>query len=319
MRRRSFIEKSIVGIGAASLVPLVSCNSKGNKVDVKPEITIPELKLSLAQWSLNRALFDGRLKAIDFPKKTTEFGIYAVEYVNQFYLDHATNATYWKELRAITDDLDVNNLLIMVDDEGHLGDASDEKRNTAVSNHFKWIDAARILGCHSIRVNAFGSNAEDELRNALVDGLGQLCEYGAQSDINILIENHGFLSSDPDFIVDVIMQVGSPYMGTLPDFGNWCQDIEWGSTMEDKCSGDYDLYNGVYKFLPYAKGVSAKSYNFDENGNQKDIDFKKMLRIVRDSDFDGYIGIEYEGDILGEEEGIIATQKLINNVWNELS
>ncbi len=319
MERRSFIEKSIVGLGTVGLLPLVSCEPKRQKEDLIATNTVPELKLSLAQWSLNRALFDGTLKAIDFPRKTTEFGINAVEYVNQFYIDHATDVSYLKSLKLITDNLNISNLLIMVDDEGHLGDVNDKNRKQAVSNHYKWIDAARILGCHSIRVNAFGSQIADELKSALIDGLGQLSDYGAQAGINVLIENHGYHSSNPDFVVDVIKQVDSPYLGTLPDFGNWCQDIEWGSTMENKCPQDYDIYDGLSKFLPYAKGVSAKSYNFDDDGYQKDIDYKKMLQIVKSSDFAGYIGIEYEGDVLSEEQGIIATKNLITEVWQELS
>ena len=175
-----------------------------------------------------------------------------------------------------------------------------------------------MLGCHSIRVNAFGNGNSEELKAALVDGLGRLCEYGAEQDINVLIENHGYHSSNADWVIDLIKQVDSKHLGTLPDFGNWCLNAEWGSTMNGKCTDSYDIYEGVKKFLPFAKGVSAKSYNFDEHGDQKDIDYTQMLKVVKDFGYHGYIGIEYEGDNLTEKEGIKATKRLIEKAWLSL-
>ncbi|MGB5693214.1 MAG: TIM barrel protein, partial [Flavobacteriaceae bacterium] len=221
-------------------------------------------------------------------------------------------------MKSRADDSDVVNLLIMVDDEGDLGDPLEENRSQAVQNHIKWLKAARILNCHSIRVNAFGSGDRDSLRAQLVDGLGNLSEYGAEIGINILIENHGLNSSDANYIKGIINEVGSKFLGSLPDFGNWCLNAKWGSTQGGKCSEIYDPYKGVEELLPFAKGVSAKSYDFDEVGNETTIDYRKMLQLVKSSEFDGYIGIEYEGSRLSEDMGIKTTKSLIERTWKEL-
>ena len=202
---------------------------------------------------------------------------------------------------------------------GELGDTNSKKRTTAVENHHKWIDAAKLLECHSIRVNAFGEGPKDEIGSALVDGLGQLSEYAEKQEMNVLVENHGLYTSDADWIVNIIRQVNNPRLGTLPDFGNWCLNAKWGSTMNNKCDNVFDRYAGVQAFLPYAKGVSAKSYNFDEHGNDTIIDYQKMLKIVKNFGYHGYIGIEYEGDILSEADGIRATKTLIEKTWASLS
>lgn len=274
---------------------------------------------SLAQWSLHKALQSGDIKAKDFPIITkNDFGINACEYVNQFYADQKTNSAFWSEMLQLTKEEGINNLLIMVDDEGELGSANSTERNKAVTNHHGWVDIAAKMGCHSIRVNAFGAQDKNTLKDALVDGLGKLCEYSQKAKINVLIENHGLLSSQADFIVDVIQEVNNPYLGTLPDFGNWCTSELWGSTMGDGCQSVYDHVEGVKKFMPYAKGVSAKTYDFDANGNQPRLDYKSMLKVVKNAGYEGYIGIEYEGQNLSEAEGIKASKKLIERVWSEL-
>ncbi len=281
--------------------------------------TMSQPKISLAQWSLHRALKKGEIKAEEFAaiaKKTYDIG--AVEYVNQFYVSNSKNQKFWGQMKGRAEDMGVQSLLIMVDGEGDLGDSEAAERKKAVENHYKWIHAAKILGCHSIRINAFGKGSHDELRTALVDGLGQLSSYGAKLGINILIENHGLHTSDGKFIVGVIKEVDNPYLGTLPDFGNWCLSAEWGSTKGNACSEVYDHYTGVSEFLPFAKGVSAKSYDFDPNGNESLLDYKRLLKMVKTSGFDGYIGIEYEGEKLSEHDGILATKKLIEKVWTAL-
>lgn len=278
------------------------------------------LKISLAQWSLHRALEKGEIKAVDFAQiaKNT-YDISAVEYVNQFYVDMANSSKFWSQMKQRADNEDVKSLLIMVDNEGELGYPGDSERKTAVENHYKWIDAARLLGCHSIRVNAFGKGTKRELHSALIDGLGSLAEYGEKQNINVLVENHGLHTSDGKFIVSVLQQVNSPFLGTLPDFGNWCLTAEWGSTEESKnCEKIYPHEDGITDFLPFAKGVSAKSYNFDGHGNETYLDYPKFLKLVKDSDFDGYIGIEYEGEKLSEPDGIRATKTLLEKVWQEL-
>ncbi len=314
--RRSFIKKAVLGTAALSIPSYATYAS--NQFSTVNSST--ELKISLAQWSLNRAFFKGDLNANHFASiARNTYGIGAIEFVNAFYKDYGKSEKFWMQMKNEADNEGVKNLLIMIDDEGELGNPDDAERNTAVENHYKWIHAAKILGCHSIRVNAFGAGEVNSLRTALVNGLGELAAYGKSEDINVLIENHGLHTSNGAFITSIIKEVGNPYLGTLPDFGNWCLNAKWGSTQNNKCTEIYDRYKGVSEFLPYAKGVSAKSYAFDNDGNETIIDYKKMLQIVKDSGFDGYIGIEFEGENMSEPEGIRATQALIERVWGELN
>ena len=199
----------------------------------------------------------------------------------------------------------------MIDGEGGLGDTDKAKRNQAVENHYKWVDAAKYLGCATIRVNAYGVGTRDEVQNAAVEGLSKLGEYGEKTGINIIVENHGGYSSDGQWLSTVMKKVGKKNVGTLPDFGNFCIRRGTGELYEGKCVEEYDRYKGVKEMLPFAKGVSAKSYDFDSKGNCVETDYKKMLKIVKDSGFRGYIGIEYEGSKLGEEEGIKKTKELL--------
>ena len=278
--------------------------------------SLEQPKISLAQWSLHQAFHRHELRVEDFPILARQsFGIEAIEYVNSFYVDHSQDESFWHDLKRKADAEGVRSLLIMVDEEGDLGDPIERRRQRAVENHFKWVNAAKILGCHSIRVNAFGDGEKDEVQKALVDGMGALAAYAAGEGIHVLIENHGLYSSDAAWVVEVIRQVDAPNLGTLPDFGNWCMGEEWGSTQDDACTPVYDRYEGVRAFLPYAKGVSAKSYDFDQQGRETRIDYPRMLQLVKESGFDGYIGIEYEGNRLSESEGIQATMKLLQDSW----
>ncbi len=278
------------------------------------------LKISLAEWSIHRSLESGTLKAENFAAiAKNDFGINAIEYVNSFYRPHATDTIFWKKMRAMADSLGVKSQLIMVDDEGELGGLNPVKRKKAVENHFKWVDAAHILGCHSIRVNAFGEGTKDQMKEAMVDALKQLCTYAEKRNINVLIENHGLYSSDGKWVASVIKEVDMPNCGTLPDFGNWCTAAKWGSTENNKCKEVYDRYQGVSEMLPFAHGVSAKSYAFNEHGDETIIDYSKMLKVVKDSNFSGYIGVEYEGSLLSEHDGIVATKALIEKTWMELN
>lgn len=277
-------------------------------------------KISLAQWSLNRAFFAKTLDPISFASiAKNEYGISAIEYVNQFYTDTASDEKFWTEMATRASDVGVQSLIMMVDEEEKLGDTNAKKRKKAVEDHYKWVNAAKILGCHSIRVNAFGDGDLDALKVSLTDGLAQLTEYAAQEKINVIIENHGLHTSNADFIVDIIKEVNSPFLGTLPDFGNWCLNAEWGSTETTKnCTNSYSPHEGLSIFLPYAKGVSAKAYAFDTEGYDTIIDYPKLLQLVKDSDFDGYIGIEFEGENMEESEGIKTTKALIEKVWKQL-
>jgi len=298
---------------------LTQCNQKAG--DSSMQATSSELKLSLAQWSIHRAFENGELKPENFASiAKNDFGISAVEYVNGFYKDHATDVEFWKKMRATADSVGVKSLLIMVDEEGDLGNPNADERNKAVENHFKWVDAASILGCHSIRINAFGEGSKEEVQVAMVDALKQLCAYAAKANINVLIENHGLYSSDGKWIAEIMRQVNMDNVGTLPDFGNWCTSHKWGSTQEGKeCTEVYDRYQGVLETLPFAKGVSAKSYAFNEEGAETIIDYTKMLKLVKESGFSGYIGIEYEGAPLSEPDGIRATKALLEKTWLQVN
>ncbi len=323
LNRRIFIKNTTLAATALSLGGLTACTNNSNTKSI-PKMPTPKaitpLKISLAQWSLNRAFFANKLDAKDFANiAMNDYGISAVEYVNGFYKDSASDEIFWQDMKKRSEAAGVKNLLIMVDDEGDLGNSDNTERKKAVENHYKWVNAAKILGCHSIRVNAFGEGTETELHNALVDGMGQLCDYAAKENINILIENHGLWSSNGQFITNVIKTVNRPNFGTLPDFGNWCLNEKWGSTQNNKCNEVYDRYQGVAEFLPYAKGYSAKSYKFDENGDETIIDYYKMLQIAKDGDYDGYIGIEFEGETMSEPDGIRATKALLEKAWTKVN
>jgi len=262
-------------------------------------------KISLAEWSLHRALQSKEIDHLDFysvAKK--EFDISAVEYVNTFFFNKAKDATYLKEMKTRADDLGVKNLLIMCDSEGNLGDPDDSKRKTAVENHYKWAEAAKFLECHSIRVNARSEGSYDEQIELAADGLRRLAEFGDSIGINTIVENHGGLSSNGKWLAAVMEKVDHPRMGTLPDFGNFrLEGEEW-----------YDRYQGVRELMPYAKAVSAKSHEFDSDGNEINTDYYKMMKIVLDASYNSHVGIEYEGTAHSEMEGIRLTLELLKKV-----
>jgi len=259
-----------------------------------------KMKISLAQWSLHRALQAGTLDHLDFPKTAkNDYGIDAVEYVNQFFKKKSDGA-YSKELRKRCDDLGVTSVLIMCDGEGALGDGDEKKRAEAVTNHRKWLEAAKVLGCHSIRVNAQSAGTREEQEKLAADGLAKLCDLAEPFDLSVIVENHGGLSSDGAWLAAVMKRAKHKRLGTLPDFGNFYE---------------YDRYQGVTDMMPYAKGVSAKSYDFDpKTGDETKIDYARMLKIVTDAGYTGRIGIEYEGGKLSEPEGIKATKKLLERL-----
>jgi sugar phosphate isomerase/epimerase len=259
-----------------------------------------DFKISLAQWSLHKPLFAKELDNLDFARVTKEkFGIEAVEYVNQFFKDKAKDEKYLAEMKKRTSDYGVTNVLIMVDGEGGLGNSDAAKRTQAIENHFKWVDAAKFLGCHSIRVNAETDKPYEEGSKLAADGLRRLSEYAKPMGINVIVENHGGLSSNGKWLAETIRATGMDNCGTLPDFGNFYE---------------YDRYQGVTDLMPLAKAVSAKSYDFDEQGNETKIDFPRMMKIVLDAGYHGWVGIEYEGNRLSPDEGILATKKLLDRI-----
>ena len=287
MKRRSFIQSSL----AALTAPAFGDNHAAAKAE-------DLFKISLAQWSNHRALNKGEFDNMAWPERTKkEYGITALEYVNQFFKDKAKDTAYLGELKKRVSDLGMTNVLIMIDGEGSIGAGSDQERQKTVDNHKKWVEAAKFLGCHSIRVNSHGEGKDDDEKAAnCVKGLTALSTFAEDHQINIIVENHGGLSSNGAWMAKVLKDVGLDNCGSLPDFGNF---------------HGYDRYKGIDELMPFAKGVSAKTHDFDEDGNETHTDYMKALKIVMDHKYHGYIGVEYEGGKLSEDEGIKATKALL--------
>lgn len=305
--RRHFVKQALLGTSALLIKPALFAAAKDNR-----------LKISLAEWSLHRALQAGKLDHLDFPAKArNDFGVEAVEYVNGFFggkqmnfKEAGKNQAYLNELLKRSKDAGVFNHLIMVDEEGPLALPNDKERLQAVDNHKKWIEAAAFLGCLTVRVNLHGEGDSEAKKTASIDSLSRLGEFAKPMNINVVVENHGSDSSKGFWMADVIKQVGKANVGTLPDFGNFCISHPWGTT-QDGCKEEYDRYKGVAEMLPFAKGVSAKTYDFDSNGEQPLMDYKRLMELVKNSSFKGYIGIEFEGNKGDEEDGIRKTKALI--------
>jgi sugar phosphate isomerase/epimerase len=297
--RRKFLKAlglGTLGLAVLPTLPIETFAAKNKKMF---------FDISLAEWSLHKTLFAGEMTNMQFPEVAKKvYGINAVEYVNAFFKDKATDFTYLKELRQRAKDNGVKNVLIMIDGEGSLADVDKAVREKAVENHYKWVEAAKFLGCHAIRVNAAGKGTPEEMKNAAIESLSKLSEFGASNKIKIVVENHGGLSSDGAWLSSVLAGVNMKNCGSLPDFGNFYE---------------YDRYQGVADLMPFAKGVSAKSIDFDANGNETTMDYKRLLTIVKNAGFKGFVGIEYEGTRLSEDEGIKATKRLLERVGKELS
>jgi sugar phosphate isomerase/epimerase len=260
----------------------------------------PLFKISLAEWSLNRAIFSGRIDHLDFPAFARDLDIDAVEYVNQFFMDKATDKAYLQQMKQRAEDAGVRSLLIMCDSEGALGHPEESERLQAVENHKKWAEAAEFLGCHSIRVNGYTPGVEDfqESMALVADGLRRLCEFADGHGLNVIIENHGGLSSNGAWLAAVIELAGHERAGTMPDFGNF--RIREGES--------YDSYHGVAQLMPYAPAVSVKPTAWDAHGEQHPLDYVRMMRIVLDAGYRGYCGIEHGRE--GEEAESIREVKL---------
>jgi len=303
---------------------LNSCKNETKKPEPVAEVeevipVEPFYKLSLAQWSFHKAINDDKtMDAYDFAKRAKELGFEGVEYVSQLYKleegnEQASLDTVILELKKRSQEHDIQNVLIMIDHEGDLAVNDKAARDEAIRRHSMWVDAAAELGCSSVRVNLFGGEDEKDAAQwhaNSVDGLGRLAAYAATKKINVIVENHGGRSSEADKVVAILEEINYKNCGALPDFGNFCYARDTGERWGGKCIGQYDIYKGIEELMPFAKGVSAKSHEFDENGNETTIDYARMLKIVKDSGFKGFIGVEYEGTI-SEEEGILATKALI--------
>jgi L-ribulose-5-phosphate 3-epimerase len=299
MKRRAFLRNSMAAACLTSAGVGLSCTRPFGKL----------FKISLAEWSLNRSLFAGQIDHLDFPGIAKQnFGIDGVEYVNQFFMDKAEDRDYLGEMKKRCGDLGVKSVLIMCDNEGRLGDPDETARVQTVENHYKWIEAAKFLGCHSIRVNAFSEGSFEEQQNLVADGLRRLAEFADQRRMNVLIENHGGYSSNGKWLTGVMNKVAHVRVGTLPDFGNFqISADEW-----------YDRYLGVEEMMAFAKAISAKTSEFTQEGEEVRTDYLRMMRIVARSGYRGYVGIEYSGPQLSEMEGIAATKRLLERCHEKL-
>ena len=325
MKKTSRLFKLSGMILSILFLTVLSCGEKQKETSKEAdtvetaEVQEPFFKLSLAQWSLNKAVRSGEQSPLDFAQKAREMGFEGIEYVSQLYRNELEKEadpkvameTLLKTLKEKSETYEVTNLLIMVDGEGNLATLDDKERAQTVENHKKWVDAAKYLGCHSIRVNAHGEGTSEEVAVAAVKGLSALSAYAATQGINVLVENHGGYTSDGQWLAKVMEEVNMPNCGTLPDFGNFCITEGYGSINSEECDNAYDIYKGVRELMPYAKAVSAKSYDFDENGGQPKIDYVKMMQIVKDAGYTGFVGVEYEGNNLSEIDGINATKELL--------
>ncbi len=328
--------KKIVFTFVALTLFLVSCKNNSTKKEnsetetaqiEEQQTSNPFFKLSLAQWSLNRAIRGGDMSPFDFAKKAKEMGFEGIEYVSQLYTKELEKYDDKKagmdsivaRMKSESEKHGVKNVLIMIDREGDLAAEDVKDRDAAVENHKKWVDAAAVLGCHSVRVNLFGTNDEAKWLETAPDGLKKLSAYAATKNVNVIVENHGYLSSNASLLMQVMNEVAMDNCGTLPDFGNFCLKREGGAQWGAKCVEEYDRYKGVQEMMPKAFAVSAKSHDFDEaSGFETATDYTKMMKIVKEAGYTGFVGVEYEGSNLGEEAGIIATKKLLLEVAKNL-
>lgn len=306
--------KFVAGVGA-TFAGAAACSTRA--LAALPELRTQEsekvevpFKISIAEWSLHREIRNEKsMTNMDFPRVAREkFDLDAIEYVNQFFADKANDLRYLTDLKMQCDDHGVQSLLIMVDGEGRLGDPDEGRRKQAVENHHKWVVAARFLGCHAIRVNAASGGSYEEQVKLAADGLRSLCEFSSHYGLDVIVENHGGLSSNGEWLSKVIQAVDHENCGTLPDFGNF--NLGGGKT--------YDRYQGVTELMPFAKAVSAKSHEFDAEGNEVHTDYVKMMKIVLDAGYRGYVGIEWEGGGISEFDGVQKTKELLVRCQQEL-
>ncbi len=299
--RRTFIRTAVAATAGSMIVTPALAGMVVKK---------SRFKISLAEWSLHKTLFANEMTNLEFPRVARELGITGVEYVNQFFKDKAKDQKYLAELKNICKNEGIESVLIMCDGEGMVGHPEKAEREKTLENHKKWIDAAKFLGCHSIRVNAGSQGSYEEQQKLAADGLRMIGEYGAKQKINVLVENHGGLSSNGEWLSGVMKMVDHKRVGTLPDFGNFIINRQTGEA--------FDRYRGMELLMPFAKGVSAKSNDFNEKGEEIHSDFYRIMKIVKDAGYKGWVGIEYEGSKLPEKEGIIATRKLLEKVFEQI-
>ncbi|MBI4661535.1 MAG: DUF1080 domain-containing protein [Verrucomicrobia bacterium] len=296
MKRRTFLKLTVGSSFSFSVFPvrLMQADEPNNL-----------FMISLAEWSLNKTLRAGKMTNLDFPRVAKrDFEIDCIEFVDQFFHDKAKDTQYLRELKSRAEGEGVKMGLIMLDTTGDLGAREKSERDKAVEKTFEWIDAANYLGCRMVRINARGPQSADELRAHVAESGVRLADYAAQRNLSVAIENHGGLSSDPQWLISLMKEVNKPNFGILPDFGNFPESV--------------NRYDAVEMFMPYAKGVSAKSMRFTPEGLVQETDYFRMMRIVRDGGYQGYVGVE-SGDRVqeGEAGAIRKTRDLLKRVLEE--
>ena len=268
--RRSFIEKTMV-MGAAGLV---TPSALGSAVS-SPTPRMIKDDISLAQWALVDEVKSGKWKTLDFPSVARkDFGLNGIEFVNTLF--EVPTEGYLRRLKKNAEDNNVTMVLIMVDDEGDGCSTTKEERKQFDINHRKWIDIAHFLGCTAIRTNCRGPKniSKDEALKHSVETYQMLLEYAAPAKISVLIENHGGVSNDADWMVSLIKEVNSLYFGSYPD---WRQP-----------SADFDNIDYLVKMLPFAGGMSYRNQPTEELT-------AKMINISKDGGYRGWYGIESSG------------------------
>jgi len=319
MNRKKFLSNlTFAGIGISSL-GISACNSYQKKAIPSSTTKNPFFKISLAQWSIHKMIGEGKISPYSFAELAKKWGFEGLEYVNDLYKDvvEASNKSvalnqFIKKNNELAQQHDLKNLLIMIDGEGDLSVTNGNDRLNAVENHKPWIETASAMGCHSIRINLFGTNNISDWKKTSIESLGAIADYAKPYNINVLVENHGYLSSNAKLLIEVINTVNKDNCGTLPDFGNFCLRREGNERWGTPCVEEYDKYVGIKELMTKNIGsVSAKSFDFDSEGNETTINYERMMKILKESNFSGYIGVEYEGEVLSEEAGTIATRNLL--------
>ncbi|WP_304237307.1 sugar phosphate isomerase/epimerase [Jiulongibacter sediminis] len=297
-----------IGIGL-----FIGCNTSAEQSSSETT-EIPEAKYSLAQWSFNRDLFAGDMSTIDFVYAAGEMGFDGVEYVNQFFIDKAEDFEFLDSLNAAAEEAGVKNLMIQLDRTGNLCASDETERNKAVETAMKWIDAAKYINAPAVRVNAHGDGSAEEMKTQCMDGIGKLAEYANTQGVQVLIENHGGVSSRGDWLADLVGSLSDKEVGSLADFHNWCYETVDGG-LWGECLNEYDYYKGFAELIPSAKGVSVKAMHFDSTGNEPNLNFPKFFTIMKEGGYDGFLGVEYEGNDLPSREGILKTKELAAKTW----
>lgn len=290
LSRRQFLGTAALATGSALAAPAALLAASK-----------PKYEISLAAWSLHKMFFAGKIDQVGMVKMCREeFDIGGFEMVNTMF--PSPTFAYCNELKKLAKDRNVKLLLIMCDAEGDMAHKDKEQRMQASRNHHKWVDIARVLGCHAIRCNSgSGKKGDQEAIKRAAESFASLVEYGKANGIKIIIENHGGLSSDPGSLIGLMKAVNDPNFGTLPDFGNFPADV--------------DKYDAIERMMPYAHAVSAKCYDFDDDtGQETKIDFKRMMQVVTAAGYSGYVGIEYEGSRLDEPTGIQRAKTLLEKL-----